>query len=105
VVTTSLRRSSRLNANAEAVQHVRLPYAPKKRRHPVVPEPVEGQTKRKLTLTTPPQADEEIPSPIPIQTMREWGLDCNVSPAEFTDEALLSRGVKKSFHDDIDPEA
>ena len=66
LVTTSLRRSSRLNRDPEEIQHVRLPYAPKKRRQPLVPEPVEGQAKRKLFLNDPPQLDAEVPSPIPI---------------------------------------
>lgn len=68
LVTTSLRRSSRLNRDTEEIQYVRLPYAPKKRRQPLVPEPVEGQAKRKLSLNDLPQPDAEVPSPIPIQT-------------------------------------
>ena len=83
---------------------MRLPYAPKKRRQPLVPEPVEGQAKHKLSLNQPPQPADDVPSPIPIQTMREWGLDCNVSPAELTDSVLLAGRAKMVTHEDEDPD-
>ena len=55
-----------------------------------MPEPVEGKIKRKLTLDNPPRPDDGMPSPIPIPTLRGWGLNCNVAPMELTDEALMS---------------
>ena len=94
LVSTSLRRSARLNLDGVDIQHVRLPYAPKKRRQQVQPELVDGLAKRKLSLNDPPQPDGEVPHPIPTQTLREWGLDCNVPPEELTDYVLLSGRAK-----------
>jgi len=36
--------------------------------------------------------------------MREWGLDCNVSPMELTNSALLAGCAKMVFNEDEDPE-
>ena len=102
--TASLRRSARLNNKAGEVQHVRLPYAPKKRRQPVVPETVDGQSKRKLSLNDPPQPRDVVPPPIPIDTLRDWGLDCNLSPAELTDAVLLSGCAKMVYNDEDEME-
>jgi len=104
MVTSSLRRSARLNRASGEVQHVRLPYAPKKRRQPVEPEVVDGQAKRKLSLNIPPRPDEEISASILVQTMREWGLHCNVPPEELTDSALLTGHLQMVFNDDDETE-
>lgn len=98
VATSSLRRSSRLNHDEEdEIQHVRLPYAPQKRRVKLVPEVVEGNVKRKLSVDAPPQPDEEVSPPIPIPIMCEWGLECNVPPAELTDEALHAGACQDGY--------
>ena len=104
LVSTSLRRSARLNPDGVDVQHVRLPYAPKKRRQQVQPESVDGLAKRKLSLNDPPQPDGEVPQPIPTQTLHEWGLYCNVPPEELTDSVLLSGRAKMIPNDDEDME-
>ena len=36
--------------------------------------------------------------------MREWGLDCNVSPMELTDSALLTGRANMVSNEDEDPE-
>jgi len=75
-----------------------------------VPEPVEGQAKRKLSLNDLPQPDAEVPSPIPIlwrsltqpflQAMPRWfpmkmknlknGVgDCGWPPLLFLSVCLL----------------
>ena len=93
-----------MNPDGVDIQHVRLPYAPKKRRQQVQPESVDGLAKRKLSLNDPPQPDGEVPHPIPTQTLREWGLDCNVPPEELTDFVLLSGRAKMIPTDDEDME-
>ena len=65
---------------------------------------VDGQAKRKLSLNIPPRPDEEISASILVQTMREWGLHCNVPPEELTDSALLTGHLQMVFNDDDETE-
>ena len=104
IVNSSLRRSARLNRAPADVQHIRLPYAPKKHRQPVEPEVVDGQVKRKLSLNDPPNPAEEVPDPILIQVMRKWGSDCSVPPEELTDTALLTGRLQMVVNDNGDDE-
>jgi len=42
-------------------------------------------------LNAPPKpTDEIIPRPIPQEILKSWGIFCDVSPEELTDEALLA---------------
>ena len=42
-------------------------------------------------LNNPPKpTDEVIPGPIPQEFLKSWGILCDVSPEELTDEALLA---------------
>jgi len=45
-----------------------------------------------------------VPPPIPTDTLRDWGLDCNVSPAELTDAVLLSGCAKMVYNDENEME-
>ena len=41
-------------------------------------------------LDTPPKpTDDIIPGPLPKEILKSWGVICDVSPEELTDQALL----------------
>ena len=42
-------------------------------------------------LDDPPKlTNEVIPGPLPKEILKSWGILCDVSPEELTDEALLA---------------
>ena len=42
-------------------------------------------------LDTPPMpTDDTIPGPLPKEILKSWGVICDVTPEELTDQALLA---------------
>jgi hypothetical protein len=81
LVTQATRRSNRLQT-PEGFKHIQIDKTPTKKRKVVAPA---------LSLDQPPKPSEEIPAPVPLETLQEWGLQCNVSPSEITPDALMTR--------------
>jgi hypothetical protein len=81
LVTQATRRSNRLQT-PEGLKHIQLDKTPRKKRKAVAPA---------LSLDQPPKPSEEISAPVPLETLQEWGLQCNVSPSEITPDALMTR--------------
>jgi hypothetical protein len=84
LVTQGCRRSSRLNIS-EGFKHSQLPdMTPRKKR-----KVLDSATLR--LLDNPPRPSEVVPAPVPIETLQQWGLFCNVSPSELTADELMTR--------------
>jgi hypothetical protein len=83
LVTTAIRRSSRLN-NMDGYKHVQLEDTPRKKRK-VVTAPVSHSLE-----PPPPKPSEGIPPPVPMETLQSWAIQCSVPPSEVTLDVLLS---------------
>ena len=86
---SSCRRSSRLSAIKDKVFY-ELEANPRKKQR-VWREAGEKSSTSLQELNNPPKpTDEVIPRPIPQEFLKSWGILCDVSPEELTDEALLA---------------
>ena len=86
---SSCRRSSRLSAIKDKVFY-ELEANPRKKQRVwrVVGE--KSNTSLQVLNNPPKPTDEVIPRPIPQEFLKSWGILCDVSPEELTDEALLA---------------
>ncbi|CAL5074100.1 unnamed protein product [Urochloa decumbens] len=88
---SSVRRSTRISQKKKGyknVQHIQLEDNPRKKRK-VWREVTLSPKEAALLLDKPPvPTDDEIPGEIPIETLKSWGLLCNVVPEELTNEIL-----------------
>ncbi|CAN6359072.1 unnamed protein product [Urochloa humidicola] len=88
---SAVRRSSRISAIKDGykqVQHVQLEDNPRKKRRVWKEVPLTPKEAAKLLENPPQPTDEEIPGEIPAETLKDWGIECNVAPEELTIEAL-----------------
>ncbi|CAN6300043.1 unnamed protein product [Urochloa humidicola] len=98
LVDDKLRRSPRLNKDLDGYQHCQLVDAPrKKRRGPVNKTSTKlNQTQNSanslpVPLEIPAVKQNEVQSPIPIDVLKGWGVECGVPPSEITDDLLLQK--------------
>ncbi|CAL4923275.1 unnamed protein product [Urochloa decumbens] len=88
---SSVRRSTRISQKKDGyknVQHIQLEDNPRKKRR-VWREVALSPKEAALLLDKPPvPTDDEVPSEIPTETLKSWGLLCNVTPEELTNEIL-----------------
>ncbi|CAL4993466.1 unnamed protein product [Urochloa decumbens] len=82
-----VRRSTRLSQNKDGYKHIQLEDHPRKKRKVWTEVPLTGKEAMKL-LDKALVAGDDIPSQIPNDMLRAWGIECNVAPEELTDEAL-----------------
>jgi len=83
VTEAAVRRSPRLRA--ENYTHVWL--------HRDTPK------KRKIAAISISNSEGQA-GPVPMATLRSWGLDCGVAPSELTDEALMQSASEYTASDD-----
>ncbi|CAL5075059.1 unnamed protein product [Urochloa decumbens] len=95
---SSVRRSTRLSQNKDGYKHIQLEDHPRKKRKVWTEVPLTGKEAMKL-LDKTLVAGDDIPSQIPNDMLRAWGIECNVAPEELTDEAL-SRSANDSVPND-----
>ncbi|CAL4924468.1 unnamed protein product [Urochloa decumbens] len=88
---SSVRRSTRISQKKDGyknVQHIQLEDNPRKKRR-VWREAALSPKEAALLLDKPPvPTDDEVPGEIPTETLKSWGLLCNVTPEELTNEIL-----------------
>jgi hypothetical protein len=84
LVTQGCRRSSRLNI-FEGFKHSQLPDKTPRKKRKVL------ESAALHLLDNPPRPSEIVPAPVPIETLQQWGLFCNVSPSELTTDELMTR--------------
>ncbi|CAL5074955.1 unnamed protein product [Urochloa decumbens] len=84
---SSVRRSTRLSQNKDGYKHIQLEDHPRKKRKVWTEVPLTGKEAMKL-LDKTIETGDDIPSQIPNDILRAWGIECNVAPEELTDEAL-----------------
>jgi hypothetical protein len=84
LVTKGCRRSSRLNI-FEGFKHSQLPDKTPRKKRKVL------DSAALHLLDNPPRPSEIVPAPVPIETLHQWGLFCNVSPSELTADELMTR--------------
>lgn len=87
VVVSQVRRSPRLNDMTQGLKHCTLDDIPKKRRKC-------GSDCGDESLPALPSADEglepeDIQCPIPMDTLKSWGIECGASSMEVTEALLL----------------
>ncbi|CAO1939557.1 unnamed protein product [Urochloa humidicola] len=86
-----VRRSSRINRDKDGfkqVQHIQLEDNPRKKRRVWKEVALTPKEAAQLLNNPPKPTDEEYPGAIPTDTLKSWGILCNVSPEELTEEAL-----------------
>jgi hypothetical protein len=84
LVTQGCRRSSRLNIS-EGFKHSQLPDKTPRKKRKVL------DSAALHLLDNPPRPSDIVPAPVPIETLQQWGLFCNVSPSELTADELMTR--------------
>ncbi|CAL4899280.1 unnamed protein product [Urochloa decumbens] len=91
LVASAVRSSTRLNKDKEGfkdVQHIELEDNRRKKRR-VWREVTITPKEAALLLDNPPKPiDDEYPGEILAETLKGWGIDCNVASEKLTEEAL-----------------
>ncbi|CAO2144855.1 unnamed protein product [Urochloa humidicola] len=114
LVTSTVRRSPRLNKNADGYKHCQLGDATRKRKKgqgnvlskkgkQTVVDNTIGSTDdlaRPQALKDIPVTQAELEGPIPMEMLRGWGIDCGVSPSEITDDLLLQGSPARVSNED-----
>jgi hypothetical protein len=81
LVDTMVRRSPRINPNTvDGYQMVKIREPASKHRKKVALQ---------IDLVNPPTDASEMVNPIPLETIREWGVAYGVSLEELSDDALM----------------
>lgn len=88
-----VRRRPRLH-NADGFKHIQLEDKPNKRRRGASQQQITTLstslvTAEAFSLDAPPKPTDEVLGPIPVQVLRQWGIEGNVPPSEVTGEVLL----------------
>ena len=86
---SSCRHSSRLSAIKDKVFY-ELEANPRKKQRVWRVVGQKSNTSLQVLNNPPKPTDEVIPRPIPQEFLKSWGILCDVSPEELTDEALLA---------------
>ncbi|CAN6173140.1 unnamed protein product [Urochloa humidicola] len=94
LVAKELRRSPRLNKNADGYKHCQIEDSPRKKRKGANSKSTSTEVSRKqdpssLQALQVPIAAEE--GPIPIEVLKKWGVECGVPPEEVTEDLLLQK--------------
>ncbi|CAL5065434.1 unnamed protein product [Urochloa decumbens] len=94
-----MRRSPRLNTT-DGYKHCQLEDMPRKRRRGAANKGVSGTVQQKPIEL--PVKHDKAKSPIPLDVLKGWGVDCGVPPSEVTDDLLL-QGSSSTVLDDDTP--
>ncbi|CAL4989039.1 unnamed protein product [Urochloa decumbens] len=96
---SSVRRSTRLSQNKEGYRHIQLEDHPRKKRKIWTEAPITRKEATKL-LEKALEEGQEIPSQIPNELLRAWGIECNVALEELTHAALMQGTGAAVLHED-----
>ncbi|CAN6328775.1 unnamed protein product [Urochloa humidicola] len=95
LVSSTVRRSPRLNKSADGYKHCQLVNTPRKKRKNIRGKDVasSGQTEAEKVqvLDTLPVTQAEVDGPIPMEVLQDWGIHCGVPPSEVTENLLLQK--------------
>jgi len=95
---SSCRRSTRFSARKDKV-FFELEANPRNK-HKVWREVAqENKTSLKMLDAPPKPTDEFVPGPLPKETLKSWGILCDVAPEELTDQALLAEKTNGASND------
>ncbi|CAN6196796.1 unnamed protein product [Urochloa humidicola] len=117
LVTSTVRRSPRLNKSSDGYKHCQLVSTPRKKRKGKGSQSMTRNSQEEQVAEHQAQdkgkspvkalknlkiTEDEVQGPIPMETLKGWGVECGVSPGEITEDLLLHKATT-TVPDDATP--